>query len=252
MHLERQYIFSSMMDNVLDIKYAFHTIEDFVTNEAILQKITSDNSSVINFYWLGKRDYNPVWDLQKEIHKLKTKNIIGDVVLLLEHNHVYTLGKNANENHILSSNYENIEIVKIDRGGDVTYHGPGQLIGYPIIDLHNYKMSINWYLDLISKSIIDMLDKYNIKSQYRSDYVGIWVEDSKIAAIGVRLSKWITMHGFALNINTDLSYYSGLIPCGIFECGVTSMHNEKKINYSVKNLAKAYSDYFIKHLNEEV
>ena len=106
------------------------------------------------------------------------------MVLLLEHNHVYTLGKNANENHIITSN-ESIERVKIDRGGDVTYHGPGQLVGYPIIDLHNYKMSISWYLSLISKSIIDLLLSINIISEYRDDYVGVWVDDSKIAAIGV-------------------------------------------------------------------
>ena len=171
--------------------------------------------------------------------------------MLLEHNHVYTLGKNANKNHILQSNH-NIETVNIDRGGDVTYHGPGQLVGYPIIDLHNYKMSISWYLNVISKSIIDLLLNLDIKSEYRNDYVGIWVDDSKIAAIGVRLSKWITMHGFALNINTDLSYYSGLIPCGIFECGVTSIKEILQNEYSVQEIAENYSKYFIKHLNEEI
>ena len=188
---------------------------------------------------------------KKSTHKLKIKEKIGDVVLLLEHNHVYTLGKNANENHIITSN-ESIERVKIDRGGDVTYHGPGQLVGYPIIDLHNYKMSISWYLSLISKSIIDLLLSINIISEYRDDYVGVWVDDSKIAAIGVRLSKWITMHGFALNVNTDLSYYSGLIPCGIFECGVTSIKDKLTKDYSVKHIAENYSKYFMKHLNEEV
>ena len=98
-------------------------------------------------------------------------------------------------------------------------------------------MSISWYLSLISKSIIDLLLSINIISEYRDDYVGVWVDDSKIAAIGVRLSKWITMHGFALNVNTDLSYYSGLIPCGIFECGVTSIKDKLTKDYSVKHLS---------------
>ena len=240
-----------MLEVATKIEFKFHSVDNLKSVNDIYQKIKNDNSNYINFYWLGIRDYNQVWDLQKNIHKLKIEDKIGDVVLLLEHNHVYTLGKNANENHILTSN-EFIERVNIDRGGDVTYHGPGQLVGYPIIDLHNYKMSISWYLSLISKSIIDLLLSINIISEYRDDYVGVWVDDSKIAAIGVRLSKWITMHGFALNVNTDLSYYSGLIPCGIFECGLTSIKDKLTKDYSVKHIAENYSKYFMKHLNEEV
>ena len=240
-----------MLEVATKIEFNFHSVDNLKSVNNIYQKIKNDKSNCINFYWLGTRDYNQIWDLQKKVHKLKIEEKIGDVVLLLEHNHVYTLGKNANENHIITSN-ESIERVKIDRGGDVTYHGPGQLVGYPIIDLHNYKMSISWYLSLISKSIIDLLLSINIISEYRDDYVGVWVDDSKIAAIGVRLSKWITMHGFALNVNTDLSYYSGLIPCGIFECGVTSIKDKLTKDYSVKHIAENYSKYFMKHLNEEV
>ena len=240
-----------MLESQIHIDHVFHAVDNFQTVDDIFEKIKNDELNCINFYWLGVRDYNQIWDLQKKIHRLNLEKKVGDVVLLLEHNHVYTLGKNANKNHILQSNH-NIETVNIDRGGDVTYHGPGQLVGYPIIDLHNYKMSISWYLNVISKSIIDLLLNLDIKSEYRNDYVGIWVDDSKIAAIGVRLSKWITMHGFALNINTDLSYYSGLIPCGIFECGVTSMKEILQNEYSVQEIAENYSKYFIKHLNEEI
>ena len=150
------------------------------------------------------------------------------------------------------SETEDTEVIKIDRGGDVTYHGPGQLVGYPILDLHNYRMSITWYLNIISNSIIDMLKNLSIDSHYRNDYVGVWVDESKIGAIGVKLSKWITMHGFALNIHTDLKYYNGLIPCGIFECGVTSIDEQVKTKLSVKDTAKMYSKYFIKHLNKEI
>ena len=239
-----------MLKEQIDIKYEFHNIEDLSTNEQIIQKVCNDNINDLNIYWLGVRSYNPIWDLQKAIHELRFNNKINDIVLLLEHNHVYTLGKNADENHILPSKLQDTEIIKIDRGGDVTYHGPGQLVGYPIIDLHNYKMSISWYLDVLSNSIINMLSDLGIESQYRDDYVGVWVDESKIAAFGVRLSKWITMHGFALNVNTDLKYYDGLIPCGIFECGVTSISEHTKTNKSTQKIAKIYSRYFINELSK--
>ena len=238
-----------MLKEKIDIKYEFHNIEDLSTNEQIIQKICNDNVNDLNIYWLGLRSYNPIWDLQKAIHELRVNNKINDSVLLLEHDHVYTLGKNADENHILPSKLKDTEIIKIDRGGDVTYHGPGQLVGYPIIDLHNYKMSISWYLDVLSNSIINMLSDLGIESQYRDDYVGVWVDESKIAAFGVRLSKWITMHGFALNVSTDLKYYDGLIPCGIFECGVTSISEHTKTNKSTQKIAKIYSQYFINELS---
>ena len=239
-----------MLKEKIDIKYEFHNIEDLSTNEQIIQKICNDNVNDLNIYWLGVRSYNPIWDLQKAIHELRVNNKINDSVLLLEHNHVYTLGKNADENHILPSKLKDTEIIKIDRGGDVTYHGPGQLVGYPIIDLHNYKMSISWYLDVLSNSIINMLSDLGIESQYRDDYIGVWVDESKIAAFGVRLSKWITMHGFALNVSTDLKYYDGLIPCGIFECGVTSISEHTKTNKSTQKIAKIYSQYFINELSK--
>ena len=239
-----------MLKEKIDIKYEFHNIEDLSTNEQIIQKICNDNANDLNIYWLGLRSYNPIWDLQKAIHELRVNNKINDSVLLLEHDHVYTLGKNADENHILPSKLKDTEIIKIDRGGDVTYHGPGQLVGYPIIDLHNYKMSISWYLDVLSNSIINMLSDLGIESQYRDDYVGVWVDESKIAAFGVRLSKWITMHGFALNVSTDLKYYDGLIPCGIFECGVTSISEHTKTNKSTQKMAKIYSQYFINELSK--
>ena len=239
-----------MLKEKIDIKYEFHNIEDLSTNEQIIQKICNDNVNDLNIYWLGVRSYNPIWDLQKAIHELRVNNKINDSVLLLEHDHVYTLGKNADENHILPSKLKDTEIIKIDRGGDVTYHGPGQLVGYPIIDLHNYKMSISWYLDVLSNSIISMLSDLGIESQYRDDYVGVWVDESKIAAFGVRLSKWITMHGFALNVSTDLKYYDGLIPCGIFECGVTSISEHTKTNKSTQKIAKIYSQYFINELSK--
>ena len=241
-----------MITDKIKTTFKFHNIENLDNNNDIIKKICGDNANFINIYWLGRHFYNPIWDLQKEVHQLRVNQKINDVILLLEHHHVYTLGKNANKNHILPSKPQNAEIIKIDRGGDVTYHGPGQLVGYPILDLHNYKMSISWYLKLLSNSIIDMLKDLNITSHYRDDYVGVWVDDDKIAAFGVRVSKWVTMHGFALNVKTDLNYYNGMIPCGIFECGVTSISKHRDMQFKMKDIAHMYSEYFIKYLDKEV
>ena len=240
-----------MLKEKIITKSLFHDVERLPTTEKIIYEIKNQDNKYINVYWLGKRKYNPIWDLQIELHKLRVKNRINDIVLLLEHDHVYTLGKNADENHILPSKLDDTEVVKIDRGGDVTYHGPGQLVGYPIIDLHNYKMSISWYLNVLSNSIVELLNDYKILSSYNKDYVGVWVDDDKIAAFGVRLSKWVTMHGFALNVSTDLKYYNGLIPCGIFEKGVTSIKKIYDDNYACINVAKEFTKYFIKNLNKE-
>ena len=201
------------------------------------------------FFWLGIQDYDPVFRLQKEIHKKILENKIKETTLLLEHNNVYTLGKNANENHILPLQTKCNNIIKVDRGGDVTYHGPGQLVCYPLINLKNYKKSISWYINLIQDSIIEFLDKNMIQGEKRlSPHTGVWVEDEKIAAIGIRLSRWITSHGFSLNINTDLSFYDGIIPCGIFDQGVTSLSKIKDNFSDTKNVAI----YFEKIINQKL
>lgn len=240
-----------MHNEDLQLKYKFHNLKHLDDNNHIIDKISNDSIDSINVYWLGKRKYMPVWELQKEVHKKRSTNEINDIILLLEHEHVYTLGKNADKNHILSNKFKDTEVIQIDRGGDVTYHGPGQLVGYPIIDLHNYKMSISWYLNVLSESIINLLSTLDLNSHYRDDYVGVWVDDNKIAAFGVRLSKWITMHGFALNVNTNLKYYDGLIPCGIFECGVTSIFEQINKKLSLEEMARIFTQIFIKQLNKE-
>ena len=146
-----------MLESQIHIDHVFHAVDNFETDDDIFEKIKNDELNCINFYWLGVRDYNQIWDLQKKIHRLNLEKKVGDVVLLLEHNHVYTLGKNANKNHILQSNH-NIETVNIDRGGDVTYHGPGQLVGYPIIDLQN-EYSVQEIAENYSKYFIKHLNE---------------------------------------------------------------------------------------------
>ena len=234
----------------------FNDIEDKInlshSIDSAIDLIKNNNNQSLNFFWLGKCSYNPTWTLQKKLHKLRVNNKINDTILLLEHDHVYTLGKNADENHILPSKPEHAEVIRIDRGGDVTYHGPGQLVVYPIIDLHNYRKSITWYMSLLSDSIIDLLSDMNIKGYYKKDYIGVWVDEEKIAAFGVRLAKWTTMHGFALNINTNLDYFEGMIPCGIFQYGVTSINKITNKKFEISEIARKYSNYFIKHLNKKV
>ena len=181
---------------------------------------------------LGMCSYQDAWDLQKNIQARRIAGNDRDTLLLVEHEPVYTFGKNANQNHLLQHYPENVQIFNIERGGDITYHGPGQLVGCPILDLHNYKKSISWYMRSLEQVIIDTLDIWGLKALRKEGLTGVWVGDEKIAALGVRISRWVTMHGFALNVNTDLQYYDGIIPCGILEYGVTSMENllKNKIN----------------------
>ena len=178
---------------------------------------------MLQFQDLGSAPYQQTWDMQKKIQSQRINNEIDDTVLLVEHEPVYTFGKNANENHLLQNYPEDVKVFHVERGGDITFHGPGQLVGYPIIDLHNYKMSISWYMRSLEAVIINTLNHYGIAAEHKKGLTGVWVKEEKIAALGVRISRWVTMHGFALNVNTELHYYDGIIPCGIFEYGVTSM-----------------------------
>ncbi|MFQ6612424.1 MAG: lipoyl(octanoyl) transferase LipB [Fidelibacterota bacterium] len=172
---------------------------------------------------LKQKPYQPTLELQRLLHRRRIKGSIGDHLLLVEHEPVYTFGKNADRNHLLQSHPPQAKLFFVERGGDVTFHGPGQLVGYPILDLRQYRKSVSWYIRTLEAVLIRTLERFGITADVRDEYPGVWVEDEKIAALGVRISRWVTMHGFALNVNTDLTYFDGIIPCGIFECGVTSM-----------------------------
>ena len=172
---------------------------------------------------LGQRPYQEVWAYQKEIQVKRIAGEIEDTFLMVEHEPVYTLGKNANENHLLQSRDQSVDVFNIERGGDITFHGPGQLVGYPILDLSNYKKSISWYMRTLEQIIIDTVSEFGIEAKRIEGLTGVWVGDEKIAALGVRIRRWVTMHGFSINVNTDLTFYDGIIPCGIFDHGITSM-----------------------------
>ena len=197
---------------------------------------------------LGQRPYQEVWAYQKEIQAKRIAGEIEDTFLMVEHEPVYTLGKNANENHLLQSRDQSVDVFNIERGGDITFHGPGQLVGYPILDLSNYKKSISWYMRILEQIIIDTVSEFGIEAKRIEGLTGVWVGDEKIAALGVRIRRWVTMHGFAMNVNTNLAFYDGIIPCGIFDHGVTSMEN--LIGYSInmedvkKELIRYFNFYF--------
>ncbi|MBO8130201.1 MAG: lipoyl(octanoyl) transferase LipB [Candidatus Marinimicrobia bacterium] len=181
-------------------------------------------SKILEVLDLGYRNYGEIWELQKRLHFLRVKGVIPDTLILVEHNHVYTFGKNATrENLLVSDEYlkqRGIEVYHVDRGGDVTYHGPGQLVGYPIFNLKEHKESVSWFVNKIEQVLIDTLKEIGIEADRIKGLTGVWVRDNKIAAIGMRVSKLVTMHGFALNVANELSYYSGIIPCGIRDKGI--------------------------------
>ena len=183
--------------------------------------------SVFKVIDLGVKAYEPALKLQEElVEKLRNKEI-PDTLLLVEHEPVYTLGINAGENNIIASKDElkrkRIKVIKTTRGGDVTFHGPGQLVGYPIIFLGADAKMVLWYVEKLEQLIIRTLADFSIKGSTDRKHRGVWVGNDKIAALGVRITRQITMHGFALNVSTDLKYYEDIIPCGIRDKGVTSL-----------------------------
>ena len=223
----------------------------------------------IKFIDLGKMDYQEAWDFQeklfeeivsikKENRKKKSNLKTPNYFLFVEHPHVYTLGKSGNISNLLIDEKElknkNASFYKINRGGDLTYHGPGQIVGYPILDLENFFTDIHKYLRLLEETIIITLDNYGIKAERNEGKTGVWLDvntpfPKKICAMGVRASRWVTMHGFALNVNVDLDYFNNIIPCGLNENVVTSINKEldnSEIDISeVKNILKTcFSETF--------
>ena len=200
--------------------------------------------SAYNILDLAISRYEDAWELQKQLQSQRISGQIEDHLLLVEHFPVYTLGKNSTKEHLLVQESESISIIQTDRGGNITFHGPGQLVGYPILDLNQYKKSVSWYMRELEQLIIDVLKDYDIDASRKKGLTGTWVRDKKIAALGVRISKWVTMHGFSLNINPDLKYYQGIIPCGISDYGVTSM--AKLLGENVPNMADI-KETLVKH-----
>lgn len=204
--------------------------------------------------------YQQAWDkqealLQTQLAHKKNGNPTQNHLIFVEHPNVYTLGKSGNESNVLLTQTElaeqGIGYYKTNRGGDITYHGPGQIVGYPIIDLENFKPDIGWYLRSMEQAIINTLAHYNIVGERSPGETGVWLQPNvagrarKICAIGVRCSRWVTMHGFALNVNTNLSYFNHIIPCGIQLKSVTSMQAELGQEVEIETVRAQIAEAFI-------
>jgi lipoate-protein ligase B len=206
---------------------------------------------------LGRTEYRACWNMQEALFRQRSGGEIPDILLLTEHDPVYTIGRTGDDNHLLAGEEElrqmGITVVHNDRGGDITYHGPGQLVGYPILDLHEFALDLHRYLRGLEEVIIRTLSTYDVKGERIGGYTGVWVGGEKICAIGIKASRWITMHGFALNVNLDLAPFGRIIPCGIFERGVTSLqaHVGHTIAFDdvAKQIVKSFGQVFERQMN---
>lgn len=207
----------------------------------------------------GVREYNDAWKEQEALfngiieQKRGKATETQDYLILVEHPHVYTLGKSGEESNLLL-NYmqlqaKNAQFVHTNRGGDITYHGPGQIVGYPILNLENFKMGLRQYIELLEESIIRTIAHYDIKGDRAKGAAGVWLDvgtpnERKICAIGVKSSRYVTMHGFALNVNTDLTYFNHINPCGFTNKGVTSLQKELGNQVDIEEVKQLYVNEF--------
>lgn len=230
-------------------------------------------NATIQFKDLGLKDYKETWDYQEvlfdQIIAIKSQNRkeaiqkpTPNYFLFVEHPHVYTLGKSGHIENLLISE-EKLEAIgakyyKINRGGDITYHGPGQIVGYPILDLENFFTDIHKYLRLLEEMVILTLAEYGLKAERSKGETGVWLDVGtpfvrKICALGVRASRWVTMHGFALNVNTDLGYFDNMIPCGIKGKAVTSLNVELGVaQVSMEEVKGKLLKHFVALFNAEI
>ena len=222
---------------------------------------------------LGLAAYDAITELQQElfqrtidqkIHNRRNPDsqmLTENHLLFVEHPHVYTLGKSGDENNLLVSNEvlakKKVSFYSTNRGGDITYHGPGQLVGYPILDLDCFFTDIHKYLRLLEECIIATLADYSILAGRSKGETGVWLDAEgenprKICAMGIRTSRWVTMHGFALNVNTDLSFFDYIIPCGIRNKGVTSMQRELGKTVDLKEVSEKFQQHFACHFEATI
>lgn len=231
----------------------------------MLQMDTDMKNKNVFFQDWGLTDYQEAWDRQEALFlktvRLKTDNRANNTELptpnylvFVEHPHVYTSGKSGNLEHLLLDEEglqgKNATFHRINRGGDVTYHGPGQIVGYPILDLDNFFTDIHLYLRTLEEAVILTLTDYGIMAGRLPGLTGVWLDPDnknarKICALGVRCSRWVTMHGFALNVNTDLSYFGSIIPCGIQDKGVTSIAKELGKEVDMEEVKKILSNHLV-------
>jgi lipoate-protein ligase B len=210
----------------------------------------------LHVYKLGIVEYTAAFKFQTELQEKRINGDIRDVLLLMEHPPTLTLAKGDDQKNIRVEHgvlkKKNISVFETDRGGSITFHGPGQLVGYPIMNLTDKGRDIHRYVRKLEEILIETLGQYDIESGRDPDHVGVWVKDNKIAAIGVRVRKWVTKHGFALNVNNDLSFFDLINPCGITDKGVTSLKRLVGHNVDMKAVSSVLIDNFSSVFNVSI
>ena len=209
----------------------------------ILEWRAGTPAPLLEVAWLGTIEYEAALKLQEALVVARQGDSIGDILLLLEHPHVYTLGRGASERYLMTRPSQ-IPIHRVSRGGEVTYHGPGQLIGYPILKLEGAARDVHAYLRALESAIIDSLADFAIRARRRQGLTGVWVGERKIASIGVGIKRWVTLHGFALNVRTDLRFFEAIVPCGITGCRMTSVRAEGRERVMVTDAARSIAANF--------
>jgi lipoate-protein ligase B len=202
--------------------------------------------------WLGRLEYRQAWALQRGLAEARRAEQASDTLLLVEHPHTYTLGRRGTPEHILADaealRRRDVVVVPIDRGGDITYHGPGQLVAYPILQLSGWGNDISHYVRLLEEVGIRTAAAFGVTAERQQGNTGVWVGNDKLVAIGVRVSRWVTTHGLALNVAPDLSYFADIVPCGLYDRGVTSLERLLGTAPSMEEarveLTQAFSDVF--------
>ena len=192
---------------------------------------------------LGTVGYADALALQDALVAARRDDLIGDTMLLLEHPHVFTLGRGADERYLLQA-MPGVPVFRVSRGGQVTYHGPGQLVGYPILKLEGRDRDVHLYLRRLEQTLIDALARMGIAAGRRAGLTGVWVSERKIASLGVGVRRWITLHGFALNVCTELEYFDAMVPCGIAACEMTSVGREIGRHANLDATAEAVQESF--------
>lgn len=192
----------------------------------------------MDFRWLGRTGYAESLSLQNDLVERRRQGLIPDTVLLLEHDPVYTIGRTRDRSSLKTPLDLPFPVVETNRGGQATFHGPGQLVGYLILDLKNYGQDLHHYLRQIESLLVDFAAEFGINAERREGLTGVWVSGRKLASIGVGVRKWISMHGFGLNVSSDLSGYDAIIPCGISNVTMTSLSSESHQDLDIESVAE--------------
>lgn len=205
---------------------------------------------------LGNRDYGEVWELQKSVHEKRVSGQIPNILLLVEHNPVITMGKSGQQDNVLFPveflKEKGVDFYHIERGGDATYHGPGQLVGYPIFNVRDGLAGIKPFINGIERAVISTLHCFGIEAYTKEKMIGVWTEKGKICSIGVAVKKWVSFHGFALNVNTDLSYFDLIVPCGLKNVEMTSMERIRGEKVPMDKVRKSTINNFSRIFKQDV